>query len=152
MVAKFQCPDCAKVYRSNAGLGGHRRRAHGVIGTSSSAVKVRELNQAKAARAVAAEARKEKSAPAVARALEPQQPPRQRRKYTKRSQLATLPATESTVNHHTQNGHSPSQFETAVAVAYGRFTQLCLEVASQFDVPPASFTRQLASFISRAHP
>lgn len=39
----FQCPDCDASFKAPTGLGVHRRNVHGVIGSSKSAVKFREI-------------------------------------------------------------------------------------------------------------
>ena len=136
---QFKCPECGLTFTYANTLGYHRKKKHGVAGTSPAAVY--------------AQKRKREAAAAEAAALQ-EQPARTKRKYTKRSDtLATL--TPSKNGHRAQaedhNGYSSGALETAVAVAFGRFTELCKSVASEFDVPPRTFTAQLALFISRAH-
>jgi uncharacterized C2H2 Zn-finger protein len=44
--AKLACPECGKKYDTAKGLGGHRRAAHGVLGTASSSVATRLKKEA----------------------------------------------------------------------------------------------------------
>jgi hypothetical protein len=79
-----------------------------------------------------------------------------KRKYTKRSELATL--TASTKNglsrngHHQDTGHPFGITETAVAVAFGRFQELCASVSFEFDVPPRTLARRLSTLITQSNP
>jgi hypothetical protein len=108
--------------------------------------------QKRKAEAAAAEREKTQDAPA-----DPSTQPT-KRTYTKRSQLAPIPATQNgtkALSKAHQNGHHSSSheaFETAVAYAFGRYTELCASIAREFDLPPVSFARQLAVFISKSHP
>jgi hypothetical protein len=127
-------------------MGAHRRIKHGVLGTAQSVVNARKKAEQKAAAA----------------ALPPATPineaaPPTKRKYTKRSELATL--TASTKNGLSRNGHHQDHgtghpfgiTETAVAVAFGRFQELCASVSFEFDVPPRTVARQLGTLIARSY-
>jgi hypothetical protein len=99
-------------------------------------------------------ARRKKAAAAAATI---QAPPTKRR-YTKRSELATL--TASTKNglsrnnghHQDPTGHPFGITETAVAVAFGRFQELCASVSFEFDVPPRTLARRLGTLIAQSNP
>jgi hypothetical protein len=105
---KFKCtePGCEAEYNDKAHLGINLRAKHGIAGRSANAIKNRELRHA----AKAAEAQPTK------------------RKYTKRSELATIPQETNGHVHPTSNGQAQTlsrprfHSEAALAVAYGRFT------------------------------
>ena len=158
---KFQCDLCDESFRAPTALGMHKRLKHGILGTSKAALHYHKT-MAKA-----------EAAPAVKTLPEPipvkkkmGRPPldpserKPRKKYSKRStQVATIPASQN--GHNQPNLPSLPQWggvasrhatETAIAVAYGRFTALCGEIAREFDLPPVTFARQFTSFISGTHP
>lgn len=132
---KVKCtePGCNAEYNDNAHLGIHKRTAHGIVGSSVNSKKKREQRAAAKAAAAAAD-----------------QPAK--RTYTKRSNaLATL---ETSTNHQGQangqaNGLTPRRFhaEAALAVAYGRFQELCKGIAFEYDLPPRSFAARFAELI-----
>ena len=145
---QLKCPECGLIFTHANTLGYHRKRIHGIAGTSPAAVSAQKRKAERLAAGTAT------TTPAAAPQQEPQPPTK--RKYTKRSQaLATLTPNQNghRNGHHpqAQNGYSSGALETAVAVAFARFTELCKSVASEFDVPPRTFTAELALFISRAH-
>lgn len=151
MSKKFKCTqaDCTKEYNDAAHLGIHLRAAHGILGRSANAIKNRELKAAQAA------AKLPEPAPIAEAVTKTAQP---KRKYKKRSlQLAkqTLPPIASNgagVNHSNQEGHfaPDSVSEVTLAIAYGRFQELCRSVSFEFDVPPKLFAQRLAELIYRA--
>lgn len=62
-------------------------------------------------------------------------------------------------NHHqlarieaAQTLHRSQIPETTLAVAYGRFIELCNSMAYEFDLPPRLFAAELATLINRARP
>jgi hypothetical protein len=130
---KFKCtqPGCSAEYNDAAHLGIHLRAKHGIAGQSANAIKNRELRHA--AKAAQAEAKPTK------------------RKYTKRSnQLATIPETNGHINHSNGQAQAVSRrfhSEAAIAVAYGRFQELCKNVAFEYDLPPRSFTAKFIELI-----
>lgn len=130
---KFKCtePGCTKEYNDNAHLGIHRRAAHGIQGKSHNAVKKREERAAAKAAATAAQTK---------------------RTYKKRSNtLATIPEVSPQSNGYTNgNGQATSRrfhAEAALAVAFGRFKELCASVAFEYDLPPRSFTSKFIELI-----
>lgn len=129
--AKFKCPDCVKVYNDAAHLGIHRAAAHGIPGTSVNAVK-----------------RRRKAAAQQQTQLEA---PRQKRRYTKRSELATTtPAIYISNGHHPKaqrQGFTDDIPDALIAVTSGRFIELCRSVAHEFDLPPRMFAARVAAFI-----
>lgn len=143
---KFICtePNCSKQYNDAAHLGIHRRAAHGIPGRSANAVKKRELKAAQASAKL----------PDPAPVAEAQS----KRKYKKRSlELAkqTLPPIASNgagVNHSNQETYvAPDGIsEVTLAIAYGRFQELCRSISFEFDVPPKLFAQRLAELIYRA--
>jgi hypothetical protein len=138
----YHCPHCPKTFKAKTGLGSHLR-THGVAGTSPTTVKYREQRDARAAR----------SAVAVAAAVPPVKPSH-KRKYTKRStEIANLPQAQDRISRqpHPQDRTASGIPETTLAVAYGRFTELCNSMANEFDLPPRTFAAQLATLIARAH-
>jgi hypothetical protein len=76
-----------------------------------------------------------------------------KRKYTKRSQLATIPNEEANGHvNHTGNGQAQTlsrrfHSEAALIVAFSRFKELCAGVAFEYDLPPRSFTARLIELI-----
>jgi hypothetical protein len=130
----LKCPECGLECSRPQTLGAHRKFKHGISGSSPAVVSAKRRREAQAQ----------------------QETPLPKRNYTKRSQ--TLATTTSSKNGHQPKTRqaAPEQFapslETAVAVAFGRFTELCTNVAREFDVPPTTFARQLALFIGRTHP
>ena len=48
MTRKYKCPECGKLCATGVQLGSHRRWVHGVMGTSSRAVMLRERTRARA--------------------------------------------------------------------------------------------------------
>jgi len=145
---KFKCtePECGKEYNDAAHLGIHRRAAHGILGRSANAMKR------------AAQAAKLPEPAPIADAEPITKQPVTKRKYTKRSlQLAkqTLPPIASNgagVNHSNQEAHfAPDGIpEVTLAIALGRFQELCRSMAFEFDIPPKLFTQRLAELIYRA--
>jgi hypothetical protein len=132
---KFKCtqPGCDKEYNDKPHLGIHLRAAHGIAGTSPTAIKGRE--QRHAAKAAADKPTK--------------------RKYTKRSQLATIPPEVNGHVHHASNGQAqtfPRRYhaEAALAVAFGRFQALCTSICFEYDLAPRSFTAQLVDLINNS--
>lgn len=132
---KVKCtePGCNAEYNDNAHLGIHKRSAHGIVGTSTNSKKSREKRAAAKAAAAAADQTKVK------------------RTYTKRSNaLATLETSTNHVNGQGQGqGLTPRRFhaEAALAVAYGRYQELCKSIAFEYDLPPRSFTARFAELI-----
>jgi hypothetical protein len=128
---KFACPECGKQYNDAAHVGIHRRAAHGVKGKSRNAIKRRNSIGLPPAAPV-------ESTPA-------------KRKYTKRStNLETIPQSHI----HSLNGNEqprpqtrPFHAEAALAVAFGRFKELCTSIAVEYDLPPRSFAARLAELI-----
>jgi uncharacterized C2H2 Zn-finger protein len=119
----LKCPECEKEYRLPTSLGVHRRHAHGIEGTSAGSAGYRKA---------------------------------MKRKYEKRSELATITPSKNAIQ---KNGHHAEAIErypsgiteTAVAVAFGRFQELCASVSFEFDVPPRSVARQLGALIARSY-
>jgi hypothetical protein len=116
---KFKCtePGCNEEYNDNAHLGIHKRAAHGILGKSHQAIK------------------------------------KPKRKYSKRSTtLATLPHEEANGQIQRANGQAQTSTrrfhaEAALAVAYGRFQELCKGIAFEYDLPPRSFTARFVELI-----
>lgn len=133
----FACPHegCDKVYKDAAHLGIHRRAAHGVLGRSHKAKRMQDVK-----------ASLPQPAPITAET-------RTKRKYNKRStSLATLPETatfQANGNGHyrPQTATRPFHAEAALAVAFGRFKELCTSVAVEYDLPPRSFAAKLIELI-----
>jgi hypothetical protein len=133
---KHKCtqPGCEAEYNDKAHLGIHLRAAHGIKGKSKNSIKRRQ---------------KLKGAEKATAASTP------KRRYTKRSTtLATIP---QEVNGNHTNGQVQAQTvprrfhaEAALAVAYGRFQELCKGVAFEYDLPSRSFTARFIEFIHAA--
>jgi hypothetical protein len=145
----LKCPECGDPFKYANVMGAHRRHKHGVPGSAPSVVGKRKRDEQRAADAA--------NARAQAAPINEAAPPT-KRKYTKRSELATL--TASTKNglsrngHHQDHGtgHTSGVAETAVAVAFGRFQELCASVSFEFDVPPRTLARRLGTLIARSNP
>jgi hypothetical protein len=117
-----------------AHLGRHRRFSHGVLGRE--AQKFRKLE----------EEIKEKNANSAA--IEVSKPveiievkaPKLKRKSPKRREPEQL-------EHHSNGALHFDIDPTTVAVAFGRFTELCRSFAFEYDVPPRLLARRLAELI-----
>jgi hypothetical protein len=136
---KFKCkqPGCEAEYNDNAHLGIHLRAKHGIAGQSATAIHNRNLRHA-----------------AKAAATQTTNPPT-KRPYTKRRELATIPQEANGHVHHASNGQAQTlsrrfHSEAALAVAYGRFTELCKSVAFEYDLPPRSFAARFLELINNS--
>jgi hypothetical protein len=137
MKEKFKCtqPGCSAEYNDKAHLGIHLRAAHGIAGQSPNAIKHRELRHA--AKAAKAEAKPEAKS---------------KRKYTKRSELATIPQEANGHIHHTSNGQTQTfshknQTQAALTIGLGRFQELSKNLAYEYDLGAKSFAAQFAELI-----
>jgi hypothetical protein len=125
----FVCPECGKKYNDAAHVGIHRRAAHGIMGKSANAIKSRNSPP-----------------PVPAEAATPA-----KRKYTKRS--TAIDTFQQSKAHLNGNGRRPQieahpfHTEAAIAVAFGRYKELCTSVAVEYDLPPRSFAARLAQLI-----
>lgn len=159
----YKCPECGEGFGAPTARGMHRRMRHGVKGSSPAAVNYRAAQAAKekAAKMMAALPEPVPLAPKKQAPLPPVKKGRPLGSKTSTKRSNALANTTQTNGHQAHlvatNGHHPQGWtgaslpQIAVAVAYGRFTALCDEVAREFNVAPVSFTRELASFISRSH-
>ena len=130
---EYKCPECSKVYEAPQALGIHRRNAHGIKGTSAAATHYHEVKNG---------------------TKQPKKIGRPKGVTAKRrDELATIP-TEAKIIHPASNGHKASRhpfspLETAVAIAYGRWTELCREVARELELPEKHIARALSEFVQR---
>jgi len=152
---KFKCTEdgCKKEYNDAAHLGIHKRAAHGIAGISGNARRRRELRAERAAAALPEPAPVVESAEVVNTTAQP------KRKYAKRRSLQLAKQTKSEIasngageNHPNQEGHfAPDSIpEAALALALGRFQELCRSVAYELDLPARMFTERVAAFVYAA--
>jgi hypothetical protein len=122
--ATYQCDKCDhQPFKAPTALGRHKLSAHGIPGNSSSSIAYRKA--------------KEANALTSKRSLAATKPP-QTHQATNR-----LPKPES----H-QAGYQNQIPEGALAVAFGRFQELCRSFAFEYDLPPKLFTSRLSQLIS----
>jgi hypothetical protein len=139
---KFKCtePGCHAEYNDAAHLGIHRRAKHGILGKSANALKRRQLKTTAKSRRWQTDE------------TQPTNPPI-KRKYTKRSELATIPNEKANGHvNHTGNGQAQAishriRAEAALAIAFGRFKELCAGVAYEYDLAPRTFAARLVELI-----
>jgi DNA-directed RNA polymerase subunit M/transcription elongation factor TFIIS len=115
----LQCPQCEFVALTKIGLANHRTRTHGT--TSKHQLRLQKVAERKAAK---------KGLP-----IEPSQ---------------TVTAVAVTNNgHHPEESHFATNGipEGTLALALGRFQELCRSIATEHDLPPRSFASQLARLI-----
>lgn len=156
---KYKCDQCRETFNLPQVLGSHRRRVHGIIGTTPGAIR-RELQ------------RKKTTAPAADQGWNPLKCARcefiaQRvgglhhhmqaahgitRQQRKENQLAKLPAQTITLNgqapaHHEGQANPDGIPDALIAVASGRFIELCRSMAFEYDLPSRLFAARVAAFI-----
>jgi len=130
---------CKAEYKDAAHLGIHRRAKHGILGRSHTSQKARALKAENEAKLANPE-------PAAVNGSGM----RSKRKYMKRSTaLANIDQAHPTNGneHFSKTSYRPFHAEAALAVAYGRFKELCTSIAVEYDLPPRSFAARLAELI-----
>ena len=160
---KHQCPECPANYDDARGLATHRRYKHGIAGKSKTAMQYQEQKNAGSTRV---HTRLKGSFPCthegctfVAQWKGGLTHHMRTHSKNKRSlQLAKQNRTEIASNGAGAN-HSNSQEanfapdgipEATLAVALGRFQELCRSMAFEFDLPPRMFTQRVAALIYRS--
>jgi hypothetical protein len=126
----YQCDLCThSPFKAPTALGRHKRAAHGVLGKSHSSIAYRN--------AKAKEVTNGKQQPT------PTPEPKKRGRPAK-VVLGSKAAIQKV--HHNQNAFGIP--EGALAVAFGRFQELCRSFAFEYDLPPKLFTTRLSQLIS----
>lgn len=135
---EVKCPDCDRVFNRNSELGNHRRGAHGIVGSSYNSVKTRNAR-------IAALKLSETITP-IEEVIIPQ-PTAQaamvvvKRTYTKRKTNGQIRSTE------TSESNNNDISEITLAIALGRFQQLCQGLAFEYGIPAKLFTARLAALV-----
>jgi transcription elongation factor Elf1 len=111
----FQCPECGKEFTLARALGGHRRRAHGIQGTSPSA-RTRAAHQATTLTTIE----------------RPGRPP------------AHAEENDGHILSPIQPQANRRQIETASSIALGRVQELCRGLAYEYELPEKLFASRLA--------
>jgi len=159
---KHQCPECDAQYDHPRRLAIHRRYKHGIKGSAPSTIAARK----KKAGSTTVHNRFKGHFPCTHEGCKfiaqwkggLTHHLNTTHRNTKRSlQLAkqTLPPIASNgagVNHSNQEAHfAPDGIsEVTLALALGRFQELCRSMAFEFDIPPKLFAQRLAELIYRA--
>lgn len=134
----YQCELCNHVpFKAPTALGRHKLSAHNIPGQSHAAIAYRK---------------------AKAKETHGKQQPRTHRASSKAHQEATpaLTRTKKTAIQKVRQNHHQHRFdngeltipEGALAVAFGRFQELCRSFAFEYDLPPKLFTSRLTQLIS----
>lgn len=150
-------------------LGKHKRFAHGVLGTSINSIKSRG-QRALARRQRAAQAPDDLRCPICATGPYKnaaglrthhfkmhKSPEETKAHYANGKPKTTIRATRTDqleIEHHpngsTQAHQSRDIPEATLAVAFGRFTELCITIAVEYDLPPRLFAHRLSELIYAA--
>jgi hypothetical protein len=162
--ATHQCPECDHApYPTAKGLSTHRRFAHGISGTSHSAVSERrrraKLKQTSHHDNYPSRIKGKYPCPNcnfvaswegglknhITRVHASAKPAK------RRNELANIPKGEVITNGHHPEAHregfTDAIPDALIAVASGRFIELCRSVAYEHDLPPRLFTARVAAFI-----
>jgi uncharacterized C2H2 Zn-finger protein len=156
-----KCPDCGFVAKDKAGLTIHRKARHGAASESATAVAIRASHPlqcpecvfiAKMIGGLKLHLRKTHGIiPPVSRDTELKRLERQQRKQKgltiEEPQAVTTVAVTSNGHQATWEGHTDGIPEALIAVASGRFQELCRSMAYEHDVPPRLFASRVAAFV-----
>lgn len=159
-----QCPDCDFKAKDQAGLTIHRKTKHKAVSQSATAVAIRASDPLQCSECEFRAASKIGLANHLARihkilshsrrAMHAREERAQLKAAKKGLQIepaqAVIVATASTSNgHHAEESHLTANGipQGTLALALGRFQELCIGIATQHDLPPRSFTAELAKLI-----
>lgn len=158
-----QCPDCDFKAKDQAGLTIHRKTIHKAVSQSATAVAIRASDPLQCTECGFRATSKIGLANHLARIHKIlSQSGRAKLKREERAQLRaakkgttiepaqTITAVAITTNNgHHQEAHTPANGipEGTLALALGRFQELCRSIATEHDLPPRSFAAQLARLI-----
>lgn len=161
---KHQCPECPAQYADARGLATHRRVKHGIAGTSKTAIATAAAKKVGSTRV---HTRLKGSFPCTHEGCtfvaqwkggltHHQNATHGKNKRSLQLAKPNLPQTASDsagVNHSNSQEvqFAPDSIsEFTLAIAYGRFQELCRSVSFEFDVPPKLLTQRLTELIYRA--
>lgn len=130
----YQCTLCDHApFKAPTALGRHKLSAHGIPGQSTASVAYRK------AKAKAKENLQNGNAQVRHAVKAPKDASKETRSTLTRSQKASLEAFQV---------HDNQIPDGALAVALGRFQELCRSFAFEYDLPPRLFTSRLTQLIS----
>jgi hypothetical protein len=158
---RFKCDqtDCNRTFVTLTGLGSHKRAFHGILGTSPSTVKAREKVERESTTPPLT-SNQCPHCPFIAKGIGPLKLHLRKKhadlnptpKPGKEKSLVKRTTKAITLNGHAQeNGQDHSNAngipDALVAVASGRFTEICRSMAFEFDLPPRMFTARVAALV-----
>jgi hypothetical protein len=159
VATKLQCPECPAQYNDARGLATHRRYKHGTIGTSAAAVSMRNKQKAHGRRV---HKRLKGSFPCTVEGCSfiaqwQGGLTTHMHAHTRRDELAIQSRTEiagngAGVQDSNQEAHfaANSIAEIPLAIALGRFQELCRSLAFEHNIPERLFAQRLAELVYRA--
>jgi uncharacterized C2H2 Zn-finger protein len=155
-VPSFPCPQCSRVFLTVTGRGSHMRGAHQVIGTSAASIAAQKKAAGKdtlpcphcdfKAATLGGLSLHLKRAHGIAKSFS--------KKLSRRNQIerqadqaAVLLPTKTEAREAQPEGNSDGIPDALVAVASGRFIELCRSMAFEYDLPPRLFAARVAAFV-----